>query len=80
MRNLQVMQRSREGNNSVQNFIFWEFVDNFFRIYKDFEQDDEGTFSSFEDLYNSDIFEGNESEEIEEYDDFDIDQQINHEI
>ncbi|CAB5195742.1 hypothetical protein RhiirA5_270836 [Rhizophagus irregularis] len=44
------------------------------RSQEDFEQDDEGTFSSFEDLDNSDIFEENESEEveIEEYDDFDV--------
>ncbi|CAB4417856.1 unnamed protein product [Rhizophagus irregularis] len=33
------------------------------RSQEDFEQDDEGTFSSFEDLDNSDIFEENESEE-----------------
>lgn len=49
-------------------------VDNFSVSNKDFEQDDEGMFSSFEDLDNSDIFEENESEEveIEEYDDFDV--------
>ncbi|GES74257.1 hypothetical protein RCL_jg4637.t1 [Rhizophagus clarus] len=44
------------------------------RPQEDFEHDDEGMFSSFEDLDNSDIFEENESEEveIEEYDDFDV--------
>jgi hypothetical protein len=45
-------------------------VGNFFIFNKDFEHDDEGMFSSD----NSDIFEENESEEveIEEYDDFDV--------
>ena len=54
----------------MQNIIFLGILLIIFFSYliKDFEQDDEGTFSSFD---NSDIFEENESEE---YDDSDIDQ------
>jgi len=41
---------------------------------EDFEQDDEGTPYSLEDLDNSDMFEENDSEdvEVEEYNDFDV--------
>jgi len=54
----------------MRRLSFWRIFNNL-RFYKD---DDEGTSYSFEDLDNSDMFEENESEdvEVEEYNDFDV--------